>query len=296
LVIVEASNLCCQLRDGGISDVTFSVNRGERFCVFGDSGSGKSVLLSLISGRLQLDEGEIRVLGQPPSALGPRIALAPHLASEPRSATARQHVQSALAAARVPASQRPARLAEALHAAGLYERADRSARDLNYAALVSLQIALAAAHRPDLLLIDDLLRLLPPVQRRDWWEYMDNRRHVDGCAVVYATMDSDEAEAADRVLVLDHGRVIGCDRPDLLLNNCAGEEIRVEAADSERVERTLRGIPEVEAISSHEGTRFCAADGAGVAGRLFRHPAGTVRAVFVRRPTLWDYVRQSRLR
>jgi ABC-type multidrug transport system ATPase subunit len=285
---IRVSHVSRRFRDGGIFDLDFDVQRGERIALFGPQAAGKSTLLALLGGRLEPDEGEIELLSVGSADPGSRAGLALQSDSMRHGSSPRHLLTSALSSAHVPLSQRPARLAEALDVSGLYSRADRPVRELSYTAVHCLRIALAIVSRPEIILVDDLLRLMSPDQQNHWLDFLDHRRHVDGATVVHATTDSRQAETADRVLLLDRGRMIGLDTPGSLIEKCAGQEIVVEAMDVDRVHRTLRGIAQVEAVSSHDGVRFYTADGAAVAAHLFRHPLPGLRSVFVRRPDLWD--------
>lgn len=290
---VIARDLTRRYRDGGLHDLSFSMSPGERVAIFGHAGSGKSLLLSLIAGKTQPDSGTLFILGDP-AVGGACIGFASQIVPSRFRSTPRQHILASFAAAHVPAGQRPPRLAEALHAACLFDRADFPIRDLNHSALISLHIAAAIAHRPEIVVIDDLLRLLPADQQAGWWSYLDQRRQLDGATVIHATRDSAEAESAERVLLLDRGRALAFEKPAILIANCPGDEIVIETSDSESIQRTLRGIPQVQAISTRDGIRFFAPDGAAIAAHLFRHPDAGMRSVFVRPATLWDCIGQLR--
>lgn len=288
MALIHVSHLSHRLREGGLFDISLEIAAGEQFAIFGPPAAGKSLLLSALAGRLQPDAGDVTIRGRSARECFASIGLLRQAVTFRSSATPRRQILSGLASHHVPAAQRAARLAESLLVSGLAERADEPVADLNHSALISLSIAAAVAHRPEIILLDDSIRLLAKGQRDKWWDYFLDRRHLDGAAVVYATMDSAEAEAADRALLLKEGRALACEKPCLLLERCAMDEIVVEAADVESIETTLRGIPQVEAVSTPSGLLFRTPSGPAVAAHLFRHPLEQLRGVFVRRPDLWD--------
>lgn len=289
--LINVSHLSHRLRDGGLFDISFGVAAGERFAIFGPPAAGKSLLLTALAGRLQPDAGGVTIRGRAARDCLTAIGFAPQAFTLKPSATPRRLILSSLASHHIPAAQRAARLAESLHVSGLAGRADQPITELNHTALLSLNMAAAIAHRPEVILLDDTIRLLSKDQRDRWWDYFVDRCHLDGAAIIYATMASPEAESADRVLLLNEGRALACEKPSSLLEQCAMEEIVVEAADVESIETTLRGIPQVEAVSTASGLRFRTPSGSAVAAHLFRHPIEQLRAVFVRRSDLWDCLR-----
>lgn len=274
-------------RGGGVADLSLTVSRGEWLALFGPSGSGKTTVLRLLAGRQEPEAGEVYVRSPRRSA-----ARAMGYAAEEnrlsRLLTVRQKLGLQLARSDVPTAHRRRWLADALEALDLYRDRDRHVHELSRGAQDALTLAAAIVHRPSLVLLDNLIARLPEPVTAHLFAYLDACREREGMAVVHATTSSAEAERADRVLMLARGHALDLAPPSELLARHAPERLCVEAADPEAVQRTLRGIFDVEIMETGEGLRFSAADGVATAAHLFRHPAGGIRAVYLRRPSLWE--------
>lgn len=275
-------------RGGGVCDISFAAAPGEYVALFGGSGSGKSTLLRLLSGRLVAEAGTVQVFGKCPRGARNRIGYMPEVLTLPGLFTPHQVLAQRMTAHDVPAAQRAARMAEMLDLFDLYPPRDRPLRELSQGQRMAVGLAAALAHHPTVLLLDNVTASLPARLRKRLQDYLDARRAEDGLTLIHATTRSEEAEKADRVLLLAEGRALAWGKPEALLADHAVDTLTVEAADPQAVRRTLRGIFDVEITETGDGLRFSALDGIATTAHLFRHPAGGVRTVYVRRPNLWD--------
>src|SRR5262245_518298 len=188
--------------------LSLAVEPGEIVAVFGPSGSGKTVLLRMIAGMFEPDEGDIliggrSVLGAPPERRGigmafQNFALFPHM-------TARQNIASGLrgkaadVAARVEAISR---LLKIEHVLG------HTPRELSNGQKQRTALARALIGSPDVLLLDDPLRNVDAKLRYEMRLELPNLLRRSSASVLYVTQDYREAMAiADRIAVLIDGRL-----------------------------------------------------------------------------------------
>ena len=211
---------------GGVAavrDVSFALDTGEMLALIGPNGAGKSTLFNLVGGQLRPDRGAVRLRGRPITGLSPRaiwrqgVERTFQVAATFGSMTVRENAQVALiSAARQAAGWwRPARR---LHAAaaddllgrvGLLDQADRGAGVLAYGDLKRLELALALAHRPALLLMDEPTAGMAPGERAALMGLVRRLATEGGVAVLFTEHDVDVVfEVADRVMVLDRGALI----------------------------------------------------------------------------------------
>lgn len=202
--------------------------------------------------------------------------------------TPHQLLAQRMVAYNVPSPHRAARMAEMLDLCDLYPHRDRPLRELSQGQRIAVGLAAALVHHPAVLLMDNVLAALAARLRKRLQEYLNARRAKDGLTLIHATTRSEEAEKADRVLLLEEGRTLAWGKPEALLADFGVDTLMIEAADPQAVRRTLRGIFDVEITETEDGLRFSALDGIATTAHLFRHPAGGVRTVYVRRPNLWD--------
>ena len=211
----------------GLDNVSLTVQPGEFMALIGPSGSGKTTLLRTIAGFLQPTSGTVRMSGEIMSAASPRVDVPPerrHLgmvfqqhAIWPHMNVG-QNVAYPLVQARVPHAERTERVKQALTMVGLSGFADRDPSELSGGQRQRVAIARAVVARPRMLLLDEALSALDEPLRetlRIELKHMTAQLHL---TAVHVTHDRGEALAmADRIAVLDHGRVQQIGTPTELL-------------------------------------------------------------------------------
>jgi heme exporter protein A len=191
-----------------LNGIDLSLQPGEVLVVAGPNGAGKTTLLRLLAGLMRPSAGEIRVLGQPLSYRTASVRRAIGLLSHQSLLYDDLSLRENLAfTARLYALDRPEDVAaEALHTAGLTERADDLPPKLSRGLLQRAAIARAMLHRPSLLLLDEPFTALDaPASER---LRADLRSRISaGAALIIVTHHLEEAwQLATRVAVLVHGQ------------------------------------------------------------------------------------------
>jgi ABC-2 type transport system ATP-binding protein len=185
--------------------VDFTVARGEVFGLLGPNGAGKTTTVEVLEGYRERDGGEVRVLGLDPGAreLRTRVGIVLQSCGTYPHLTVRETV--AHWASLYP---RPRALDEVLALAGLDECADRRARTLSGGQARRLDFALALVGDPELIFLDEPTTGFDPAARRAAWDVIRALREL-GKTVVLTTHYLDEAQAlADRVAILQDGRIL----------------------------------------------------------------------------------------
>jgi ABC-2 type transport system ATP-binding protein len=170
---------------------------GETLALIGPNGAGKSTLLALLAGALEPSSGSVERVG------GVRVGWVPQQAALYDRLSARENLELF---ARLEGELEPAGTA-----GRLLERfdvpADRPAHTLSVGNRQRLNVALALLGDPRVLLLDEPTASLDPGQRRRLWETVTQLR-ADGGSVVFATQNLEELDLyADRVAVLQRGRL-----------------------------------------------------------------------------------------
>jgi len=201
-----------------VDDVSFTVQRGEIFAIVGPNGAGKTTTVESIIGLRQPDSGVIRVLGMDPqredAALRQRIGVQLQEAALPD----RIKVWEALD---LFASFYPQTVdwEQLLQDWGLAEKRQTQFAKLSGGQKQRLFICLALLNDPEVVFLDELTTGLDPQARRATWDAVLAIRER-GKTVVLVTHFMDEAEAlADRVAIIDRGRVVALDTPECLIAN-----------------------------------------------------------------------------
>ncbi|MDN5872859.1 MAG: ATP-binding cassette domain-containing protein [Sinobacteraceae bacterium] len=194
-----------------LDGVTLEVQQGEFVALLGPNGAGKTTLFQLLTGLFVPDAGEIEVAGfdlrrdsrKALACLGvvfqqPTLDLDLSVRANLRFHT-RMHGVGRGAKRRI---------AEELHRVGLSERAKDAARALSGGNRRKVELARALLHDPELLLMDEPTVGLDPGSRRMLVDYVHELCNERGVGVLWATHLVDEAESADRVVVLQTGHRI----------------------------------------------------------------------------------------
>jgi ABC-2 type transport system ATP-binding protein len=207
-----------------VNDVTFEVQHGEVFALLGPNGAGKTTTIEILEGFRWRDAGRVEVLGYDPAQLATsrqlreRIGVVlQELAVEPflsvRQVLARN-------AGYYPA---PRPVDEVLELVGLETKANARVKTLSGGQQRRLDLGLGIVGNPELLVLDEPTTGFDPSARRDAWELIRSMTG-GGTTVILTTHYMEEAEAlADRVAVINAGRIVAEGTPESLGGRDVGE-------------------------------------------------------------------------
>jgi branched-chain amino acid transport system ATP-binding protein len=208
--------------------VSFDVGAGELVGMIGPNGAGKTTCFNLLNGQLAPDAGEILLEGRPVAGLGPRriwrrgVGRTFQVAATFGSMTVRENIQVALLSFKQRLSsffKNAGRLeiAEAdalLHRVGMLDQAERPCAVLAYGDLKRVELAIALANRPRLLLMDEPTAGMAPEERTALMELAAGLARSDGAAVLFTEHDMKVVFGfATRVIVLHSGELIASGPP-----------------------------------------------------------------------------------
>ncbi|BFL63585.1 hypothetical protein HVIM_00894 [Roseomonas mucosa] len=206
-----------------VSDVSFALAAGEMLALIGPNGAGKSTCFNMVGGQLRPDAGRLTLEGREIAGLSPRaiarrgVGRTFQVTATFGSMTLRENVQLALLAREGKvwrfwqplAGHHRAEAGALLEQAGLAEQAERAAGVLAYGDLKRLELAVALAARPRLLLMDEPTAGMAPAEREALMRLVRRIATEQGIAVLFTEHDMDVVfGVSDRILVLDHGRLI----------------------------------------------------------------------------------------
>jgi ABC-2 type transport system ATP-binding protein len=275
-----------------LSQIEFTIARGEIFGFLGPNGGGKSTLFRLLSTLVPIQSGNARILDcdlrgttqalrrkigvvfQSPSLDG-KLTVAENLAIHGnlygiRGARLKERSQAMLG--RLDVSDRADDLAETL-SGGLRRR---------------VELAKALLHEPDLLLLDEPSTGLDPAARRDFFNLLTRLREGDGVTIMLTTHYMEEAERCDRIGILDQGRLVAIAPPGELKQRVGGDVMVINAAAPEELARKIAQRLQVRAALVDGTLRIERARGHELVARLVDEFGGEIESITFGRPTLED--------
>ncbi|HLY15488.1 MAG TPA: ABC transporter ATP-binding protein, partial [Candidatus Limnocylindrales bacterium] len=125
---------------------------------------------------------------------------------------------------------------------GMSALASRTARGLSTGERKRVALARALLHQPEVLFLDEPTSGLDPISRRSLWDYLAEVRRTDETTIFLTTHYLEEAEGADRVCVIDHGRIAVIGTPEEMKQRLLERSIEVDALDRPALAADLRSL------------------------------------------------------
>jgi tungstate transport system ATP-binding protein len=208
-------------RTVALSDIGFALGRGERVALVGANGSGKSTLLRAVHGLVPLAAGT-RVAASP----APRVAMVFQRPFMLRL-TVLANVELGLMLHGMPRAQRRERAMRALERVGLASEARRVGRVLSAGQQQRVALARAWAVQPDVLLLDEPTASLDPSAKREV-EALIGEFAAQGITLLMSTHNLGQVKRmTDRVVYLEHGRMLADVGTDHFFNGPLPDEVRL---------------------------------------------------------------------
>jgi len=206
-----------------VREVSFEIGKGEFLAMIGPNGAGKSTCFNMINGQIAPDSGEILCDGKNIAGLAPRdiwrlgVGRTFQVAATFASMTVRENIEVALLAraraharlARPPAAAMRAATDALLEQVRMTRFADQGASTLAYGDAKRVELAIALANAPRLLLMDEPTAGMAPAERVALMRLARTLATTTGLAILFTEHDMDVVfGTADRILVLNRGALI----------------------------------------------------------------------------------------
>ncbi len=241
-----------------VDGISFSVEHGECFGLLGPNGAGKTTTIGVLTTRVKPTGGRAFVDGidavADPVRARTRLGVVPQRPNLDRSLNVRQNLIFHATYHGVPAKVRNARADELLEQLGLADRASDKVDRLSGGQSQRVMIARALMHFPPVLFLDEPATGLDPAARIFVWERVAELK-ASGVTILLTTHDMDEAATlADRVGIVDHGKLLALDTPAALTRSLTGSstlEVVVESLPGDPAD-TLTALEKLDAVERAE--------------------------------------------
>lgn len=229
-----------------LSDVSIDIfRRGENVAIVGPDGAGKTTLIRTIAGLLRPEGCEkngrtveplIRVFGRTPDTDDPAftetIGVMPQRFGLYEELSCRENLEFFAAVKGIRGEEFEKRFARLMHLTGLSGFEARLAGKLSGGMKQKLGLAATLMTTPDFIVLDEPTVGVDPLSRRELQRVLEDVRRTDGVTTLFSTAYLDEAASADRVYILEKGRIVACGTPSELLLTVRGRTWRAVPAET----------------------------------------------------------------
>jgi len=218
-----------------LDGATLDLREGELLALLGPNGAGKTTLIRAISGRVQLDAGEVRLFGR--SLTGrktpPELGIVPQELAIYPTLTARENLEAFGRLQGLSKGDAASQVAWALKVTALEDRADERTETFSGGMKRRLNIACGVIHRPRVVLLDEPTVGVDPQSRERIYDMLTELMR-SGVSLLLTTHHLEEAEArCSRTVIIDHGKVIAAGTMAELVDQTVGRHrivtLRVDA-------------------------------------------------------------------
>ncbi|WP_288488232.1 ATP-binding cassette domain-containing protein [uncultured Weissella sp.] len=228
-----------------VDQVSFNIKRGEVFGLLGPNGAGKTTTLRMMTTLLQPTSGDIKIFGHDVKTESQTVrslfGLTGQYASVDEDISARENLMIFSRLNGLSRQEAKARTAELLEEFSLVNSADKAISNFSGGMRRRLDLAVSLITRPALIFLDEPTTGLDPRTRTQMWDTI-RQLVAAGSTIVLTTQYLEEAdELADRIAVIDHGKLVSIGTPAELKAQVGGAKLRVEVADDAQAEQA-RGV------------------------------------------------------
>jgi ABC-2 type transport system ATP-binding protein len=231
-----------------LDGVDLSVGEGEVFGLLGPNGAGKTTTVKILSTLIPADAGTVSVMGHDlrgeAGAVRAVIGVTGQFSAVDNLLTGEENLLLMGRLLHLPAAERRARAARLLDRFDLVEAARRTPATYSGGMTRRLDIAMTLMGRPRLIFLDEPTTGLDPRSRHATWQLIRDLA-ADGVTILLTTQYLEEADQlADRIAVLDRGRIVAEGTPEALKRRIPGAHIRLRFADAASLHAAARTLPE----------------------------------------------------
>ncbi len=276
-----------------VAGVSFQVQSGEIFGFLGPNGAGKTTTIKMLCTLLKPTGGRAIIDGHDVVSEAAAVRSGIGIVFQDNTLddylTAEQNLRFHCMIYHVPRHLREERIGAMLELVDLADRRSDLVRTFSGGMKRRLEIARALLHLPRVLFLDEPTVGLDPQTRHYVWEYLRETRRRQKLTIFLTTHYMDEAENADRIAIIDYGRIVALDTPAALKRRVGGDVVTLSTADDDRARREIAERFGVERLVQRDGhLTFEVDDGDTFVPQLVSLLSVPVRTVSVHSPGLDD--------
>ena len=275
-----------------VDNISFTVAPGEIFGFLGPNGAGKTTTINILCTLAKPTSGQAIVNGfdvvRQQMQVRQSIGLVFQDPSLDERLSGLQNLRFHALVYHVPASVREQRIEQVLRMMELWDKRHSGVRTYSGGMKRRLELARGLLHYPKVLFLDEPTLGLDPQTRNRIWEYILELRQREGTTIFLTTHYLDEANKADRIAIIDYGKLVAMDTPDRLKKIVGKDIISVKTDDDEKAAEELRLRYQIEARRDNNGLTFEVASGEKFLPTFIKEFGIKILSVNLRSPSLDD--------
>lgn len=290
---IEIAGLTKQFNGfAAVDGISLTVEAGEVFAFLGPNGAGKSTAIKMLCTLLKPTSGRALVDGYDvvsrPDDVRSSIGIVFQDSSLDNYLTADQNLRFHCKIYHVPKAVREERIRAVLDLVDLSGRRFDLVRNFSGGMRRRLEIARGLLHRPRVLFLDEPTIGLDPQTRHYVWEHILQLREKGDVTIFMTTHYMDEAEYADRIAIIDRGKIVASGTPVELKRQIGGDIVILSTSDDRLAVQELKDIFGLEARLTRDGLTLEVRDGDDFIPRAVKALTPGIRRISTRRPSLDD--------
>lgn len=227
-----------------VDNISFEVREGEFFAFLGENGAGKSTTINILCTILDKTEGEVEVfdkkLGKEDDAIRESIGIVFQNSVLDGKLTVKENILTRASYYGITKEEITERLKPIMKSFDLESIWNRKYEKLSGGQRRRVDIIRALLHNPKILFLDEPTTGLDPMSRKMVWEYIDFLRKEKNMTIFLTTHYMEEVRDADRVVILDKGKIVANDTPAGLKTLYTKTKLVWYAAKNEENERIIK--------------------------------------------------------
>ncbi|MBE9513390.1 MAG: ATP-binding cassette domain-containing protein [Chloroflexi bacterium] len=291
--IIKVENLVKRFGElVAVDHINFQVARGEIFGFLGPNGAGKTTTINILCTLSKPTSGQAIVNGfdvvRQQSQVRQSIGLVFQDSSLDERLSGLQNLRFHALVYSVPASIREQRIEQVLRMMELWDKRNSTVRTYSGGMKRRLELARGLLHYPKVLFLDEPTLGLDPQTRNRLWEYILELRKHEGTTIFLTTHYMDEADNAERIAVMDYGKIVAMDTPQKLKRTVSKDIISVKTDNDDRAAEEIRRRYQIETKRDNNELTFEVASGEKFLPTFIKEFTTKILSVSLRHPSLDD--------
>jgi len=291
--IIKVENLVKKFGElVAVDNITFTVPPGEIFGFLGPNGAGKTTTINILCTLSKPTSGQATINGfdvvRQQNQVRHSIGLVFQDPSLDERLSGMQNLHFHALVYNVPSSIRQKRIEAVLTMVELWDKRHNIVHTYSGGMKRRLEIARGLLHHPKVLFLDEPTLGLDPQTRNRIWEYILELKRHEGTTIFLTTHYMDEAEKADRIAIIDHGKLVALDSPENLKHIIGKDILSVKTAEDDRAAEEIWSRYHIKPRHDSDGLSFEVTKGEEFLPTFIKEFGTRILSVSLRHPSLDD--------